>query len=283
MISLLWVSIRPPQWSKNLLVFAAILFARRFMEWDLLARAAWGFGCFCLVAGGEYLINDVLDYKADRKHPLKKGRPIASGKLSRPIAITVSLAMGSFGMVAAWFLDIRFFAALGTYLVLFLFYSWFLKHVVLVDVFIIAFGFVLRAVAGAFAVDVSISNWLLICTFLLALFLGFAKRRQELVLLAGKASAHRKNLDDYSKALLDVLIAVLSSTTIVAYALYSFTSHQPDRMMFTVPFVVYGLFRYLYLIYQRGEGGSPEKILLRDIPTLVNIVLWVASSALILA
>jgi len=276
---------RPRQWTKNLLLFAGLIFTNNIFNAPLLIRSIAGFGCFCLLSGALYILNDILDVEQDRQHPRKRLRPIASGQLPIPVAGLASGIIGSVALAAAFVLQPPFgLIALG-YFLLILSYSLWLKHIVLVDVFTIAFGFVLRAVAGTAAISVKVSPWLLVCTTLLALFLGLGKRRQELVLLAADASNHRKILDEYSLEWIDQMLSAITSATIVSYAFYTFTSEtasQHKSLMLTIPFVMYGLFRYLFLIHKRNMGGSPETILLEDRPLQIDIFLWIVSSALIL-
>ncbi|TAK35865.1 MAG: decaprenyl-phosphate phosphoribosyltransferase [Chloroflexota bacterium] len=271
------LSMRPKQWTKNVVLFAGLVFAGRMFDPQLVARVTLAAVLFSAISGVIYLVNDLKDVNQDRLHPTKRFRPLASGKLT----ITQAwLAVGALVLVSlplAWLISAPFGLAATVYMGMMLAYSFRLKNLVVLDVFVIAAGFVLRAVAGGLVAGVPISPWLYVCTSLLALFLGFAKRRQELILLDNDASRHRRILEEYSGPLLDQLIAIVTASAIIAYSLYSFfseTSHKAPYMMLTIPFVVYAIFRYLYLIHARGEGGSPEEVLLKDRPLLGTILLW---------
>jgi 4-hydroxybenzoate polyprenyltransferase len=278
---------RPKQWTKNALLFAGILFSQNFLVLSMLTRVLCAFFVFCVLSGAVYLFNDLLDVKRDRSHPVKSQRPLASGRL--PVswavyALVISLLV-SLGM--AYGLGLPFFGVAAGYLALQVAYSLHLKHVVILDIFCIAAGFVLRALAGAVVIDVAISSWLIICTILLSLFLGMSKRRHELEMLEDDAQAHRKVLDEYSTYLLDHMIAVVTASTVVCYALYTMSTETIAKfgtrnLVFTVPFVLYGILRYLYLIHKRGQGGNPENILVSDKPLLFNIFLWALTSGVIL-
>jgi 4-hydroxybenzoate polyprenyltransferase len=278
---------RPKQWAKNLFIFAGILFSRNFFNCALVPPVIYAFIIFCLLSGMVYLINDWLDLKSDRQHPQKSRRPLAAGKLNPVLAFVVWLVMVPALLFLAYRLQVWFFVWALIYFLLQLFYSFFLKHVVILDVFSIAFSFVARVVAGAVVIGVAISSWLLICTMLLALFIGLGKRRHELLLLGEGAIQHRAVLDEYSPYLLDQMIGVVTASIIVAYALYTVAPETvakvgTSNLIYTVPFVLYGVFRYLYLIHQKGLGGSPENILFGDLALLVDIVLWIASAVCIL-
>jgi 4-hydroxybenzoate polyprenyltransferase len=278
-------AMRPKQWTKNAVVFAALVFDGRLFEADKFAVVALAAFLFCLTSSAVYLFNDLLDAEADRHHPLKQKRPIASGRLSPGLAKLAIAAIALVVLPVAALITPLFAGILLIYAVLMLAYTFVLKHWVIIDVFVIAGGFVLRAAAGAVVIDVPISPWLYVCTVLLSLFIGFAKRRHELVLLDDNAAAHRKILDDYSPKLLDDLIAVVSAATIMAYSLYTFSApNLPDNhaMMLTIPFVIYGIFRYLFLVHQKNRGGAPEQVLLDDVPLLLSIVLWGITATLIL-
>jgi 4-hydroxybenzoate polyprenyltransferase len=314
---------RPRQWSKNLLLFAGIGFSGRLLDPAALARASLAFVVFCLLSGATYLFNDLADLQADRLHPVKRTRPLASGQLTRRaawlgIAAALALAAGftlllerlpaalhTWKLISLWpprlapapipaSVTHDTYAALGgsgllfalaglAYLGLMAAYTLRLKHMVLLDIFTIAAGFVIRAMAGAFAVAVRISPWLYLCTILLALFLVLGKRRQELVLLDRGAGDHRRILSEYTPQLLDQLILIVTSATIMAYSLYTFQGPTGDqRLMVTIPFVLYGIFRYLYLVYVRGEGGSPEEVLLRDPHVRWSVVLCALTIGVVL-
>lgn len=278
-------AMRPIQWSKNSLVFAALLFDRQVFNWESLLRCLGAALVFCAVSSAIYLINDVRDVEQDRLHPRKRYRPIASGAVSVSQATRVSILLFVLSILASLLIRPAFALVILAYIVLMIGYSYGLKRLVIVDVFAIATGFVLRAVGGAVAIHVSASPWLFVCTALGALFIGFGKRRNELVTLEAAAGAHRANLDEYSLPMLDQIIAIVSSAMLIAYALYTFdATNVPDShaMMLTIPFVAYGLFRYLFLIYRRGEGGSPELLLLKDPGLLICIAGWVATALTVL-
>jgi 4-hydroxybenzoate polyprenyltransferase len=274
----LFMSMRPRQWTKNLLVFAGVVFAHVAgnVRDDLRSLAA--FVIFCGLAGSQYVLNDVADAEADRLHPKKRLRPIASGRVSRRVGVTFGLVVLAASLGASVALGPWFLLNAAAYLALSVAYTYWLKHVVLVDVLTIAVGFVLRATAGSAAVRVDVSPWLLVVSILLALFLALAKRRQELVTLSD-ASAHRRSLEEYSERLLDQLLSMMGMGTILAYSLYTIeaqtqTGVSSRWLKATIPFVIYGMFRYLYLIYEKGKGGSPEEVLLTDRPLQINMVLW---------
>ena len=283
----LLISMRPKQWSKNLFVFAGIIFSQNLLDLRLLLLSIFAFILFCLLSSSAYLFNDVMDYKEDSKHPTKSKRPIASGALSRTVALAFAAIFAVVGLVLSFLLSIEFGFAAASYAGLMFFYSLFLKKAMIVDVLAISAGFVLRAAAGAVAIDVHISSWLLICTGLLALFLGLSKRRHELVILEKEVSQHRVALSGYSPRVLDQMISVVTASTVMAYALYTVSAETVAKfgtrlLGLTIPFVLYGIFRYLYLVYIKGEGGSPERSLLHDRPLLIDIFLWVVTAGLIL-
>lgn len=276
-------AIRVKQWMKNLFVLAALLFTRNYTDPVKSGQAFLGFLLFCFSSAAIYLLNDVMDLEVDRRHPIKCSRPIASGRFPVPLAIVLAIVLVLFSAVMALlFLGIDFFAILSIYIVLNIFYSKYLKHIVILDVLVIAIGFVLRAMAGAAAIDVEISNWLLLCTILLSLFLALSKRRHELVLLEDKAMDHRAILREYSPYLLDQLISVVTASTLTAYALYTMdpkvqANLGTDRLIFTTPFVIYGIFRFLYLVHRKDQGGDTSEIIVTDVPFALNICLWVLS------
>jgi 4-hydroxybenzoate polyprenyltransferase len=272
-------SMRPRQWTKNLILFAPLIFAAKFTDATAIGRALAGFGLFCLVSGAVYLINDVRDIENDRRHERKRSRPIASGALSARAAVAVAVALVALALAGSFALSVSFGLAASVYLGLQLAYTFFLKDQVILDVMAISAGFVVRAVAGSLAISVVFSPWLLSCAALLALFLALGKRRHELLLLEMGAEQHRRALADYSPQLIDQLTSAITAATIVTYALYTFfspASQTHQYLMLTVPFVVYGLFRYLYLVHQRNLGGNPEEILLTDMPLIIDIALFLA-------
>ncbi len=321
-------AMRPRQWTKNLVVFAGLVFAQRALNIGALGRAGGAFIVFCLLSSLVYLVNDLGDLESDRQHPTKRYRPLASGKLAVPVALAGAVALGVLAAVLAvglviWpdaagpgqslhltFAPLRLtvvsspplpvesqYGLLGTlgggrflfplvaasYVALNLAYTFRLKHIVILDVFCIAGGFVLRAMAGAVVIPVPISPWLYLCTILLSLFLALGKRRQELLLLDAGASLHRRILQEYSPQLLDQMITIVTSATVMAYSLYTFQGTTGNhRLMVTIPFVLYGIFRYLYLIYMRRQGGSPEEVLLRDKHVLGSVALCVLTTLALL-
>ncbi|MDP8254693.1 MAG: decaprenyl-phosphate phosphoribosyltransferase [Candidatus Alcyoniella australis] len=280
-------SMRPQQWIKNFMVFPAILFTHNLFVTDKLLRILAAFALFCLVSGAVYIINDIRDLPNDRKHPTKRLRPLASGALSVGAAWVAALLLLIFSLgasalwgvkdalVGPWFLMI-----IAIYLALQFAYSFWLKNLVIIDVMVLAAGFLLRVLAGGAAIGVNEpTNWVVICTVLLALFLGFGKRRHELVIMAENAKEHRKILEEYSPYFLDQMMAVVTASTVVAYALYTMDPDTiavlgTDKLVLTVPFVLYGIFRYLYLVHQREEGGSPSRVLISDVPLLIDVAMW---------
>lgn len=280
-IRALAVSVRPRQWTKNLIVFAPLIFAARLAQPDMLLRAAIAFVLFCLISGAVYLMNDVRDAESDRRHERKKLRPIAAGELDPKVALAAAFVLLAVALAGSVALSPLFAVVASSYLVLQIAYTLFLKHQVILDVMCISAGFVLRAVAGTVAIAVPASSWLLACAALLALFLGLGKRRSELLLADAGGPLHRPVLDHYSTQLIDQMVSAVTAATIVTYALYtsvSSSSQSHHYLMLTVPFVVYGLFRYLYLVHHRQLGGNPEDILLTDLPLVIAIGLWAASA-----
>jgi 4-hydroxybenzoate polyprenyltransferase len=280
-------ALRPHQWIKNCVVFAALIFARRFTDVDSVLDASLTFGLFCAVSSAVYLINDLLDVKADRLHPEKSLRPIASGQVSRNTAVLTAVVLAAAAVGGAWWLAPPVAGVLLTYLVMNLAYSLWLKRVVILDVMVLAAGFLLRAVAGGLVLQVEISSWLILCATLLSLFLGFCKRRNELVVLQGSAGEHRFILREYSLPFLDQMISVVTASTLVAYCFYTLSPEVQgklgtDGLPWTIPFVLYGIFRYLYLVYQRSEGGSPTRVFYTDRPLLIDVALWALTSILVL-
>jgi 4-hydroxybenzoate polyprenyltransferase len=274
-------SVRPRQWVKNLFVFAGVIFSHKLFTMDVW-RALAAFVVFCALAGVVYLLNDVADRERDRAHPVKRFRPVASGALSVPAALAAAVVLGACALGAAAALGRAFLLTAVVYVALLVLYSVKLKHVVIVDVLTVASGFVLRAIAGAVAVDVEISGWLLICTILIALFLALGKRRHEYLTLDADAARHRPILAEYSAALLDQMIAVVTASTVTAYALYTMSPETVAKfetrlLPATLPFVLYGIFRYLYLLYRRQLGGNPSELFLNDRALIVNALLWIVA------
>ena len=288
----LFVSLRPSQWTKNLIVFAALLFGQQnggpaFVHPPSIVRALAAFAIFCALSGVVYLINDVADREKDRLHPLKRRRPIAAGAISPSAALMMAALLGAGALASAYALRPAFALVSLAYVSLLALYSGPLKHVVIIDVLTIAIGFVLRAVAGGVAIGVRIDHWLLILTILLALFLALSKRRHELVMLADGATGHRPILEEYSPYLLDQMIAVVTASTLVTYVISTVSDetvakYGTDYLGLTLVFPLYGIFRYLYLVHQKEGGGSPSDMLLNDRPLLACVAIWAASVAAII-
>jgi 4-hydroxybenzoate polyprenyltransferase len=281
------VSLRPEQWTKNLLVFAGLVFGGRLLEPTAILAAFSTFVVFCALSGAIYLINDLRDREGDQKHPIKRQRPIAAGELPTSSALLAATVLLAGGVGGAALVTPSLAAVASAYAVLLVLYSVALKHFVILDVMTISAGFVLRAVAGAVAVNVPISSWLLVCATLLALFLALSKRRHELVLLGGGAEEHRPILDEYSPYLLDQMISVVTASTVMAYTVYATSPETAarlgtSRLGLTVPFVLYGIFRYLYLVHQKKGGGSPSTLLLSDRPLLLCVGMWIGTAAVLM-
>lgn len=286
-------ALRPRQWIKNGLVFLPFIFSIN-ERWQPLEAASWlellprlvaAFVAFCAVASAEYLVNDLRDIERDRLHPKKRRRSIAAGLVRPRVAALTAALLAVAGVAAGAGLGGRFLLALGAYAALSLAYTYWLKHVVIMDVLAPAVGFVIRTVGGALAIDVPVSPWLYSMTMLGALFVFIYKRRSELTLLDAGAGAHRPILAEYTAGLLDQMAAVVTASTLIAYSLYTFTAaNLPTNhsMMLTIPFVLYGIFRYMYLVHRHDEGGSPEEVLTRDRPLLLAAMLWLVVSAVIL-
>jgi 4-hydroxybenzoate polyprenyltransferase len=283
----LFTSVRPGQWTKNLLVFAGLLFGLRLRDPIAVGEALLAFAVFCGLSGAVYLINDISDRDSDRRHPLKSRRPVASGELSVGTAGAAAAVLAAGALAGAAALGPWFLALAVGYLVLQSLYSAFLKHIVIIDALTVAIGFVIRAAAGAVAVHVDISHWLLVCTILLALFIALAKRRHEIVLLADGATGHRPILGEYSPYLLDQMIGVVTASTVIAYIFYTVSPETQQKfgtpwLGLTIPFPLYGIFRYLYLVHRRDGGGSPADLLLTDRPLLACVALWAIAVAAII-
>jgi 4-hydroxybenzoate polyprenyltransferase len=269
---------RPEQWTKNLIVFAGLIFGHRLFDPAAVALSLAAFLIFCALSGVVYLLNDVMDREADRRHPFKSRRPIAAGELSPRTALVGAGVLAAAALAASAWVRPQLGVVAAVYVALFAAYSGILKHVVILDVLTIAIGFVLRALAGAVVVDVPMSHWLLICTILGAVFLGLTKRRHELTLLGDGAGEHRRILEEYNPYLLDQMIGVVTASTLVAYIIYctspeTMEKFGTDQLVLTTPFTIYGIFRYLYLVHRKGMG-SPSEALLNDRPLLICIALW---------
>lgn len=284
--------LRPRQWTKNLLLFAGLIFSNHFREPDRIGKAALAFLVFCMLSSVVYIINDIRDAEADRNHPLKCKRPIAAGLVSKATALLVAMCIASvslFFTFAAF--QIRFEIVALSYLVMMSLYSVWLKHIVILDLMLVSLGFVMRAVAGIFAIEhvgesIEVTPWFITCIMFLALFVVICKRRHEIVLLSAGARSHRPVLEHYSPLFLDQMINVATTATVISYALYVTLGVQGQArsqyMVLTLPFVLYGIFRYLYLVYKRDEGGSPEILLFQDFSLLAVVILWLISVLLIL-
>jgi len=271
-------TMRPKQWVKNVFIFAPLTFDVKLFNLYYLAKTMAGFVLLCLISGAVYIVNDLADIEQDRQHPEKRKRPLPSGQLSTHAALAAAVVMPLVGLPLGFLLDPIFGGILTGYLLIQLAYSFWLKNIVIVDVMLVASGFILRVAAGVPLVKAErFSPWLYICMMLLALLIGFGKRRHELVLLKENANMHRQSLQDYNLPLLDHIISIVTASTLLAYALYTFSAPNlpPNHtMMLTLPFVLYGIFRYLYLIHVKGMGGAPEEIALSDRPLQATVVLW---------
>lgn len=273
MLKEIFISMRPKQWYKNLIIFIGIVFSLNLVNLNLWITVISAFIIFCLLSGSLYLINDVLDIKKDIKHPQKCERPIPSGKLKPYLAIISAVIFIIFSLIWSYFINMPFFITAISYLILIMIYSLFLKQFIIVDILIISSGFVLRAIAGAFAISVMVSSWLIICTFLLALFLALGKRRQELFLLGENAREHRQSLNGYTTDMLDQMIIITTSMLIMSYSLYTFFTGN-ILLMITIPFAFYGIFRYFFLIHSENIGGEPE-MLFKDKGMLCSMIIWI--------
>ena len=280
-------AMRPREWVKNVFVLAALVFTKRIFEPGDLLQGGLAFACFCLISGAAYLFNDIRDRENDRQHPLKRRRPIASGALRVSVAAIAAILLALIALIGGFYVHPHFGIVLLIYAVLNIAYTLYLKHIVILDVMIIAAGFLLRAIGGAVAIQVVISSWFILCTMLLALFLGFAKRRHELALLEDDASTHRRILAEYSPQFLDQIIAIVTAGALVSYALYTMSPEVIEKLgtkylNLTIPFVIYGMLRYLYLIYKKDGGGNPTSTVLGDIPLLIACALWLLTLGVIL-
>lgn len=277
--------LRPKQWTKNLLVFAALIFTIPDITVNMVYAALAGFILFSFVSGAVYILNDLVDLELDRQHPVKKNRPMASGDLPPAIAVTAGSILLLVSLVTSYYLNTWFGLILTIYFVLNVAYSFYLKNVVIIDVMVIATGFVLRAAGGAYVIDVPMTPWFIICTMLLALFLAISKRRHELTLVeqaGGGEGDYRVVLNSYSTRLLDEMNSIVTTATIISYALFTFTSGRTLNLMWTIPLVIYGIFRYLYLIHIENKGGQPDEILLQDKPILITVLLYTVLLVVIL-
>ncbi len=286
-IGVLVRALRVYQWPKNLLVLAALVFARQAYDPYQELRALGALIAFCLASSATYLFNDIMDIEKDRTHPEKKFRPLPSGEWSIATAWIMAVLLLSCAVILAWFVRPAFLLTLLFYLVLTVSYSLLLKHLLIIDVMAVAIGFVTRALAGAIALNVVFSNWLVVCTLFLAMFLGFSKRRHEIILLEDDAQSHRSVLYHYSIHYLDQLILIMAGGALITYTIYTCSPEVvkrlgTDKLYFTIPFVVYGLFRYLFLVHHRTGGGDPSAALLKDVPLGITVALWGVTCTLII-
>lgn len=286
-ISLIIESMRPAQWMKNSLIFVALIFSKNLLVPEAAVKTLAAFLIFSLVSGCGYIINDIVDVEKDRAHPVKKNRPIASGRLGVGAAWSFIGVVVIASFTAAFLINPSFGFITAAHFVLFNLYTFFLKAVPIVDILTIATGFVIRAVAGALVIEVEISSWLLLCTMLLALFVVIGKRRHEILLLGDSAVSHRAVLHEYNTTLLDQMVAVVTASTLLAYSFYTISAETvakfgTENLKYTIIFVLYGIFRYLYIIYRKEGGGRPEKDILTDVPTIINLLLWGAAVVTIL-
>ncbi len=274
--------LRPRQWSKNLVLFAGLIFSFSVFDLRLLTISILAFCCFCLLSSSAYIINDIFDINEDRAHPKKRLRPLAASKITPKQALIFFFPLSAAALTLAWLININFAISAIVYLLIAISYTIWIKHVVILDLFAIASGFLIRALAGALAIEVDISPWFLLCALLLSLFLALTKRRQELVKLGDNKANYRRLLDHYPLSYLDQLISIVTASTIISYSLYTFTAGPTVLLMLTIPFVVYGIFRYLYLVYKVEIEENPDELLLKDIPLIITILLWVLISLVIL-
>ncbi len=275
-------AMRPKQWTKNLFVYAGIIFSGNLFNYQMLIKVTGCFIVFCLISGAVYLVNDIIDLERDQNHPKKKNRPLAAGLISVRGATTAAVILTMLSLFFAFFLSLSTGIISVVYFGLMLVYSFYIKKVIILDVFTIALGFVLRVVAGTEVINVYLSPWAVMCTFFLALFLALGKRRNEKIILGNNAGEHRDSLGTYSMALIDQMISIVTTSTIVSYFLYTFKAGQHLSSMVTIPFVLFGLFRYLYLVYNENSGGSPEDIIISDRPLQAAVLVWGAVSMLLL-
>jgi len=271
---------RPKQWTKNGLLFAALVFSGHFLIFHDVVKTIVAAGAFSFLSSAGYLLNDYLDREADRRHPKKRKRPIASGALPERVALVQMVLVAAIGGLAAWWVSPAFFAVASAYIATTLSYSLYFKHLVILDVMVLSACYVWRAVGGAVAIDVGVSPWLFLCTAFFALFMGFAKRRAELVMM-GENRGTRKNLAEYSPQMLDQFQSIMTGGTVLSYALYCVLGQGP-WMTLTMPFVLYGIFRYIYLVDQKGEGGAPDETFLKDRPILLTVALYVLTAIAVL-
>ncbi|MDI6803171.1 MAG: decaprenyl-phosphate phosphoribosyltransferase [Bacteroidota bacterium] len=287
MIKYIILSMRIQQWVKNLFIFAALIFSGHLFKFYDLWLTAAGFIVLSFTSSAVYLFNDVVDSEKDKLHPEKSHRPIPSGKLKPNTAISTFIIFTTLSLICAYIINPYFGMIVLIYILTNIAYSFWLKSLVIIDVMTISFGFVLRVVSGAVIINVPTSEWLIICTILLSLFLGFSKRRSELVLLENTANTHRSVLTQYSPHFLDQMIGIVTASTVMSYALYTISEETIQKfntknLIYTVPFVLYGIFRYLYLVHKKELGGNPTLAIFKDIPLLINLIMWIISAGIII-
>jgi 4-hydroxybenzoate polyprenyltransferase len=279
--------LRPRQWLKNVFVFAGLIFSRQFFDLYSIEKSIFAFIVFSILSSSGYIINDILDYKEDQAHPVKSKRPIAAGKVGKGQAAVIAFFLLLLSFIGAYMLGCKFLYICLVYSILMVTYSIGIKNIVILDVLFVAIGYVLRAIAGAVVIAVEISSWLLLCTLLIALFLAISKRRTEIVLLGDGAARHRKILSQYSLGLLNQMMAIVTAACIVAYCLYTLAPETVNKfgtrsLIYTIPFVIYGIFRYLYITFQKVETDIPERVLINDLPLQLCLLGWILTCILIL-
>ena len=265
---------RPKQWIKNFFVFAAMIFSGKFINTHIFIINIFVFAMFCLVSSCVYILNDLVDVNKDKQHPEKKNRPIASGKVTKLQALIVEIILLILVFTICYKIDSKLLIVFSLYFIINILYSFKLKNIVIIDVMIITFGFVLRVESGSVATNVQLSPWMILCTILISLFMALNKRKSEIITLKDKSGDHRKILDEYSVDLIENMLTIVTPSILIAYCLYTFSSIQSRTMMLTIPFVLYGIFRYQYLMMKRNIGGKPEDVFQKDIPFLLNVILW---------
>jgi 4-hydroxybenzoate polyprenyltransferase len=279
--------IRPYQWSKNVLVFGGLIFSGSLTHFHTLLISFLAFIIFCLISSAVYIINDILDLEKDKLHPLKKDRPLAAGIIKTPFAILLLILFLGISLTGAFLLDFEFALVIIAYFIINFFYSIGLKKIVILDVMMVSAGFLLRALAGCEVINVRPSPWLFLCSLVLALFISFGKRRNEMYILGEDASKHRLNLQEYSMYFLDMMMTICATATIVTYSLYTMASEtvirfRTSNLIYTTPFVMFGVFRYFFLVQQKNSGGDPTRLLVHDYPSIINVVLWIITVAFII-
>lgn len=273
---------RPKQWLKNFFVLAALIFSGKFQNGHILLLNLYVFILFSLISSAVYILNDIVDVEKDKQHPQKKYRPIASGKVSKMQALILELILVGIVLFVSYSINLKLLFVLLTYYIMNILYSFILKNIVIVDVMVITMGFVLRVISGSIVTNVQLSPWLILCTILISLFLALNKRRSEIVTLKDKRGAHRKILEEYSVELIDNMLTIVTPSILITYCLYTFSSIQSRTMMITIPFVLYGIFRYQYLVTKKNVGGKPEDVFQNDLPFLIDIVIWAISIIVII-